>query len=174
MGTASIKACGPHGPVQEALGQILLAADRPRPSRCHKKHYVMKCEAQRTACQNMPPKPSKTQPGMLPNPPKSRPGASWGAKMHPKGTSDQPSDARKRPGGGQEPPKRVPKPPKSSQKPAKRRPRGVQNCFRPLPSRAWHAPRRVWSTILVESIVRQALGAILCCFLSCAQHVRFV
>ena len=69
----------------EPLGQILLAADRPRPSRCHKKHYVMKCEAQRTACQNMPPKPSKTHPGMLPNPPKWRPGASWGAKMHPKG-----------------------------------------------------------------------------------------
>ena len=26
----------------------------------------------------------------------------------------------------------------------------------------------------MESSVRQALGAILCCFLSCAQHVRFV
>ena len=89
VGTAAIKACGPHGPVQEALGQILLAADRPRPSRFHKKHYVMKCEAQRKACQNMSPKPSKTQPGMPPNPPKSTPRASRGAKMDPKGASDQ-------------------------------------------------------------------------------------
>ena len=86
---------------------------------------------------------------------------------------DQPSDAQERPRAAREAPKRVQEPPKRSQKPAKRRPRGVQNCFRPLPSRAWHAPRRVWSTILVESSVRQALGAILCCFLSCAQHVRF-
>ena len=173
VGTASIKACGPHGPVQEALGQIMLAADRPRPSRFHKKHYVMKCEAQRKACQNMPPKPSKTQPGMPPNPPKSSPRASWGAKMHPKGVGDEPSDARKRPRGGQGAPKKVAKRPKSRQKPAKRRPRGIQNCPRPLPNRARHAPRRVWSTIFVESSVRQALGAILCCFLSCAQHVRF-
>ena len=112
VGTASIKACGPHGPGQEALGQILLAADRPRPSRFHKKHYVMKCEAQRKACQNMPPKPSKTQPGMPPNPPKSTPGASWGAKMDPKGASDQAS-------GAQEAPKRDQEPPKSGQKPAK-------------------------------------------------------
>ena len=112
VGTASIKACGPHGPGQEALGQILLAADRPRPSRFHKKHYVMKCEAQRKACQNMPPKPSKTQPGMPPNPPKSTPGASRGAKMNPKGASDQAS-------GAQEAPRRDQEPPKSGQKPAK-------------------------------------------------------
>ena len=130
--------------------------------------------AQRKACQNIVPKHSENHSSAFPSPPKSRPEASWGAKMHPKGTSDQPSDAQERPRGGQEALKRLQKPPKSSQKPAKRRPRGIQNSLRPLPSRAWHAPRRVWSTILVESSVRQALGAILCCFWSCAQHVRFV
>ena len=176
VATASIKACGPHGPlaVQEALGQILPAADRSRPSRFHKKHYVMKCEAQRKACQNMPPKPSKTWPGMPPNLPKSSPRVSWEDKIRSKGVGDEPNDALKRPRRSQGAPKRIPKPPKSSQKPAKRRPRGIPNCPRPFPNSARHAPRRVWSTIFVESSVRQALGAILCCFLSCAQHVRFV
>ena len=126
VATASINACGPHGPlaVQEALGQILLAADRPRPSRFHKKHSVMKFEAQRTACQNMPPKPSKTQPGMPRNPPKSSPRASWEATVHPKA----PERSQVAPESAQEMAKKRPRGSKSRPRAAKSRPRDVQEA----------------------------------------------
>ena len=123
VGTASIKACGPHGPVQEALGQILLAADRPRPSRFHKKHYVMKCGAQRKACQNMPPKPSKTQPGMPPNSPKSTSRASWGSQNGPERCF---RPGQWRPRSAQEGSRTTQERPKAGQVTAKRHPRVPQ------------------------------------------------
>ena len=44
-------------------------------------HYVMKCEVQRKAKQNMSQKFIKTQSGASPNPLKSKPGTVLGAKI---------------------------------------------------------------------------------------------
>ena len=92
----------------------------------------MKCEAQQKACQNMPRKPSKTQPGTSPNPLKSRPEAYLGRKMHPKVATDEPRDVQERPRSAQELPKK--------------RPRGTKNWPRApqsQPSNAQEAPKSV-------------------------------
>ena len=97
------------------------------------------CEAQRKACQNMPPKLSKIQPDTPPNPPKSRPGASLGAKMHPRHAQEQPEGTQERSRDGQEAPK-------SCQEGAQERPRGAQDAPRrhpnPTKSESGEARRR--------------------------------
>ena len=93
----------------------------------------MKCEVQQKACQNMSLKRSKTQPGTSPNSPKSRPGASLGAKMHPKGASDQPRDAQERPRSAQETPKKRPRGTKSRPRAPKSRPSNAQEAPKSVP-----------------------------------------
>ena len=76
----------------------------------------------------MPPKLSKTQPGKAPNPPKSKPGAAWGAKKtfhisqvtpksaeespkkRPRAIKCRPRAAKSQPSGAQELPQRDPEP----------------------------------------------------------------
>ena len=87
----------------------------------------MKYEAQRSACQNMPAKPSKTQPGMLPNPPKSMPRASW-TLGELKCTQKAPEMSQVAPKSAQEVAKKRPRLSKSRPRAAKSRPRGVQEA----------------------------------------------
>ena len=112
----------------------------------------MKREAQQTACQNMPPKPYKTQPGTSPNPPKSRPGASLGAKMHPTGASDQPRDAKERPRSAQEAPKRRPRGTKSRPRVAKSRPSDAQEAPESAPDPSKMEPDEPQDEFLARSL----------------------
>ena len=79
----------------------------------------------------MPPKPSKIQPGTTQNPPKSKPGAAWGAKKmfhisqvtpksaeespkkRPRGIKSRPGAAKSQPSDAQELPQRDPDPSKT-------------------------------------------------------------
>ena len=94
----------------------------------------MKREGQHKACQNMPPKPSKTQPSRAPNPKKSRPGASRGAKMHAGSDPDQPRDAQECPRSGHMPPKKPPRRPKRRPSTAKSQPRSAPDPSKTKPS----------------------------------------
>ena len=93
----------------------------------------MKREGQHKACQNMPPKPSKTQPSRAPNPKKSRPGASRGAKMHTGSDPDQPRDAQECPRSGHMPPKKRPRRPKRRPSTAKSQPRSAPDPSKTKP-----------------------------------------
>ena len=94
---------------------------------------VTKWEAQPKPCQNMTQKISKTQPSMPPNGSKTRPEASLGAKMRPRG----PQTRQEMPKSAQEAPKRrrrraqkgskaAQECPKAGQVTPKSRPRGPQ------------------------------------------------
>ena len=80
-----------------------------------RKALCYECGAQRKACQNVPLKPSKTQPGSLPNLPKSRPGTLLADNMRPRAPKRRPRGAQEAPKRGQEPPKRTQKPAKCTQ-----------------------------------------------------------
>ena len=94
----------------------------------------MKREGQHKACQNMPPKPSKTQPGRVPNPKKSCPGASRRVKMHTGSDPDQPRDAQECPRSGHMPPKKRPRRPKRRPSTAKSQPRSAPDPSKTKPS----------------------------------------
>ena len=137
----------------------------------------MKREAQQTACQNMPPKPYKTQPGTSPNPPKSRPGASLGAKMHPTGASDQPRDAKERPRSAQEAPKRRPRGTKSRPRAAKSRPSDAQEAPKSAPDPSKMEPDEPQDEFLARSLWEALFDRLLerfCVVLAVVRNMRDV
>ena len=98
------------------------------------------------------PKLSKTQPSTFPNPPKSRSGASLGAKMHPKGASHQPRDAHERSRRAQEPPKKCPRDPKSPPRATKSRPSAVQEHSKRSPDPSKTEPSQPQDEFAVQSL----------------------
>ena len=105
------------------------------------------------SCKKLHSKPPQTQPGPLPNLPKSRPGASMRAKMRPRVPHE-------RPRGTPEAPKRRPRAPKRRPRTPKRRPRDAREAPRPLQNRAGHAPRCILGTFFAGTSVRKAPGSI--------------